>query len=42
MLCARYDGGAVPPGVYATIKALETALAWHEHLKWERDHVKAA
>jgi hypothetical protein len=33
MLRARYDGGAVPPPVYAVIKALETALAWHEHLE---------
>jgi hypothetical protein len=31
MLRARYDGGAVPPPIYAVIKALETALAWHEH-----------
>jgi hypothetical protein len=27
MLRARYDSGAVPPGVYAAIKALEAALA---------------
>jgi hypothetical protein len=37
-LRARYDDGAVAPGVYAIIKQLETELAWHEHSSkpWRR------
>lgn len=31
LLRARYDCGAVPPGVYAAIKELETAISWDEH-----------
>jgi hypothetical protein len=30
-LRARYDSGAVSPGVYAIIRQLEIELAWHEH-----------
>jgi hypothetical protein len=30
-LRGRYDSGAVAPAVYATIKTLETELAWREH-----------
>ena len=30
-LRARYDGGAVSPGVYAIIRGLELDLAWLEH-----------
>jgi hypothetical protein len=29
-LLARYDG-AVPPGVYSTIRSLPVELAWMEH-----------
>lgn len=31
-LRARYDDGAVNPGVYATIRALEEDIAWAEHV----------
>jgi hypothetical protein len=30
-LRARYDSGAVAPGIYAIIKQLETEIAWKEH-----------
>jgi hypothetical protein len=30
-LRARYDGGAIPPGIYVTIKTVETEIAWHDH-----------
>ena len=30
-LRARYDFGAVSPGVYAIIRQLEIELAWHLH-----------
>jgi hypothetical protein len=30
-LRARYDDGAVQPGVYEAIKELETTIAWLEH-----------
>ena len=30
-LRARYDNGAVSPGVYALIKKLESELAWANH-----------
>jgi hypothetical protein len=30
-LRARYDHGAIPAGLYATIKTVETEIAWHDH-----------
>jgi hypothetical protein len=33
MLRARYDSGAVAPGIYAIIRAIETELSWIEHQK---------
>ena len=30
-LRARYNSGAVAPGVYAVIRQLEIELAWHLH-----------
>jgi hypothetical protein len=30
-LRARYDGGAIPAGIYATVKTIETEIAWHDH-----------
>jgi lauroyl/myristoyl acyltransferase len=30
-LRARYDGGAVPPPIFETVKAIETKIAWYEH-----------
>ena len=30
-LRARYDDGAISTGVYATIKTIETEIAWHDH-----------
>jgi hypothetical protein len=30
-LRARYDDGAVSPAAYATIKQIETRIAWSEH-----------
>jgi hypothetical protein len=29
-LRARYDSGAVPPGIYAVIRELENQIAWTE------------
>jgi hypothetical protein len=31
MLRARYDGGAVAPAIYKTIRELESDIAWAEH-----------
>ena len=28
---ARYDDGAVSPGVYKAVKAMEEEIAWTEH-----------
>jgi len=33
-LRARYDDGAVPPGIYALINRLERDIAWAEH-QWQ-------
>ena len=30
-LRARYDDGAIPPGIFTTIKEIETEIAWHDH-----------
>jgi hypothetical protein len=30
-LRGRYDHGAIPAGIYATVKAIETEIAWHDH-----------
>ena len=30
-LRGRYDHGAIPASVYATVKAIETEIAWHDH-----------
>jgi hypothetical protein len=30
-LRARYDGGAIPAGIYRTIKIIEVELSWHDH-----------
>jgi hypothetical protein len=30
-LRARYDDGAIPPGIYRTIKTIEVELSWHDH-----------
>jgi hypothetical protein len=30
-LRGRYDHGAIPAGIYTTVKAIETEIAWHEH-----------
>jgi hypothetical protein len=30
-LRARYDSGAVSPGVYAIIRQLEIELSWYQH-----------
>lgn len=30
-LRSRYDHGAIPAGIFNTIKIIETELAWHEH-----------
>jgi hypothetical protein len=34
-LRARYDGGAISPGIYHTIKTIEVELSWHEHRRAE-------
>jgi hypothetical protein len=31
LLRARYDSGAVSPGVYAIIRQLEIELSWYQH-----------
>ena len=28
---ARYDGGAMSPGVYQAVKQIELEIAWSEH-----------
>jgi hypothetical protein len=35
-LRARYDHGAVSPGVWAVIREIETAIAWSEHQTGEQ------
>jgi hypothetical protein len=35
-LRARYDSGAVSPGVYEAIKRLERTIAWLEHEATEK------
>jgi hypothetical protein len=30
-LRGRYDHGAIPAGIYATVKAIETEISWHDH-----------
>jgi hypothetical protein len=32
-LRARYDSGAIPPGVYAVIRELEQQIAWLENAR---------
>jgi hypothetical protein len=36
LLRARYDSGAVQPGVYEIIRAIEIEIAWAEHADVER------
>jgi hypothetical protein len=33
---ARYDGGAVPQGMWKVIKDLEAHEAWRNHIDWAR------
>jgi hypothetical protein len=30
-LRARYDNGAIPAGIYRTVKTIENEIAWHDH-----------
>jgi hypothetical protein len=33
MIRARYDYGAMPPGVYALVRKLETEISWRKHFR---------
>jgi hypothetical protein len=39
-LRARYDDGAMSAGIYSTIKAVETEIAWHEHAKHSNPRIR--
>jgi hypothetical protein len=39
-LRARYDNGAISPGIYATIKTVETEIAWHDHAKHTNPRIR--
>jgi hypothetical protein len=38
LLRARYDDGAMPPGVFEAIKKIEEKIAWSQHY---RDRIAA-
>ena len=42
LLRARYDGGAVNPGVYAVIKRIESDIAWTEHKRDRTTRIERA
>jgi hypothetical protein len=37
-LRARYDDGAISPGIYHTIKTIEVEISWHEHRRAKHDN----